>query len=76
MRPAEYRRAGGMSPELSKACISRIRTIHERYEWRLARTRLRVVVQVRQEHLEILSRDAQLDGDDYNGGPSIVDSLG
>jgi hypothetical protein len=46
MRPVEYRRAGGMSSELSKGCInSIIRTVHERYEGRPARTaRLQVVV--------------------------------
>ena|SRR6266576_359348 len=76
MRPVEYRRAVGMSYEISKGCINRIRTIHERCEGRLARTRLRVVIQVRQQHLEIFNRDAQLDWDDYNGGPNIVDSFG
>jgi hypothetical protein len=79
MRLVEYRRALGMSSErseLSKGCINRIRTIHERYEERLARTCLRVVTQVRQQHLEIFNRDAQLDRNDYNGGPNIVDSFG
>jgi hypothetical protein len=76
MRPVEYRRRGGISSELSKGCINRIRSIHERYEGRLARTRLRVVIQVRQQRLEIFNRDAQLDWDDYNWGPNIVDSFG
>ena len=43
---------------------------------RLARTRLRVVIQVRQQRLEIFNRNAQLYWNDYNGGPSIVDSFG
>jgi hypothetical protein len=76
MRPVEYMRAVGMSSEFSKGCINRIRTIHERYEGRLARTCLRVVIQVRQQHLEIFNRDVQPDWNDYDGGPSIVDSFG
>jgi len=76
MKPAEYRRGGGMSSGLSKGCMNRIRTIRERYEGRLARTRLRVVIQVRQQRLEIFNRDAQLDWDDYNWGPNIVGSFG
>ena len=75
-RPVEYKRVEGKCSELSKGCMDMIRAIHEWYEGRLARTRLRVVVQVRQQHLEILNRDAQLDWDEYNGGPNIVNSFG
>ena len=57
-------------------CINMIRVIRERYEGQLVRTCLRVVIQVRQQDLEIFNRDAQLNWDEYNWGPNIVDSFG
>jgi hypothetical protein len=52
IRPVEYRRAGGMSSELSKGRINRIRTIHEWCEGRLARMRLRVSTSTASRNLQ------------------------
>ena len=40
----EFKRASGTSSKFSKSCINRVRTVHERYAGRLARTRLRTVI--------------------------------
>lgn len=61
MRPAECRRAGGMSSRVSMDCINGVRSNYEPPDdMRSTRTRLRFVVQVSQQCLEILGLDAHL----------------
>ena len=55
-------------------CINGVRSNYERpNDVRPIRTRLRVVVQVSQQCLEILGHDAQLVWDSYHWHPDMTD---
>lgn len=70
MRPAECRRAGGMSSRVSMDCINGYEPPNDRRP--PTRTRLRVVVQVSQQCLEILNLNAHLVWNGYHWRSGMI----